>query len=71
MNMFSAGGGLGMGVKKFSAVFVFHNRETFDQFVQFVEKGRNFTDQAALSGVMSAVYERQYSILSVECLEVG
>jgi hypothetical protein len=28
-------------------------------------------DQAALSGVLSALYERQYPILSVECLEVG
>lgn len=42
MNMFSAGGGLGMGVKKFSAVFVFHSRDAFDQFV---EKGWNFTGQ--------------------------
>jgi hypothetical protein len=28
-------------------------------------------DQAALSGVLSALYERQYPVLSVECLEVG
>jgi hypothetical protein len=28
-------------------------------------------DQAALSGVLSALYEHQYPILSVECLEVG
>ncbi len=28
-------------------------------------------DQAALSGVLSSLYERQYPILSVECLEVG
>jgi hypothetical protein len=28
-------------------------------------------DQAALSGVLSALYEQQYPLLSVECLEVG
>ena len=28
-------------------------------------------DQAALSGVLSALYEQQYPVLSVECLEVG
>lgn len=43
MNMLSAGGGLGLGVKKFSAVFIFHDREAFDQFV---EKGWNFSGQA-------------------------
>ncbi|MGI9205317.1 MAG: YSC84-related protein, partial [Woeseiaceae bacterium] len=43
MNMFSAGGGIGLGVKKFSAVFVFHTQDAFDQFV---EKGWNFTGQA-------------------------
>ncbi len=40
MKMFSAGGGIGLGVKKFSAVFVFHSR---DAFSQFVEKGWNFS----------------------------
>lgn len=43
MNMFSAGGGIGLGVKKFSAVFIFHDRHAFDQFV---DKGWNFTGQA-------------------------
>jgi len=28
-------------------------------------------DQAALSGVLTILYERQYPVLSVECLEVG
>lgn len=28
-------------------------------------------DQAALSGVLSALYDRRYPILSVECLQVG
>jgi len=43
MKMFSAGGGIGFGVKKSSAVFVFHSRDAFDQFV---DKGWNFTGQA-------------------------
>ncbi len=43
MNMFSAGGGIGLGLKKFSAVFIFHSRDAFDQFV---DKGWNFTGQA-------------------------
>jgi hypothetical protein len=28
-------------------------------------------DQAALSGVLSVLYERQYPVLSVQCLELG
>jgi hypothetical protein len=28
-------------------------------------------DQAALSGVLNTLYETQYPVLSVECLEVG
>ena len=28
-------------------------------------------DQAALSGVLNTLYEKQYPVLSVECLEVG
>ena len=31
MKMFSAGGGIGLGVKKFSAVFIFHTRDAYDQ----------------------------------------
>jgi len=28
-------------------------------------------DQAALSGVLNTLYDKQYPVLSVECLEVG
>ena len=28
-------------------------------------------DQAALSGVLNELYDKQYPLLSVECLEVG
>ena len=51
MNMFSAGGGIGMGVKKFSAVFVFHERDAFDQFI---EKGWNFSGQADAAATTDA-----------------
>jgi lipid-binding SYLF domain-containing protein len=51
MSMFSAGGGLGMGVKKFSAVFVFHSRDAFDQFV---EKGWNFSGQVDAAATTDA-----------------
>ena len=30
MKMFSAGGGVGLGFKKFSAVFIFHSQEAFE-----------------------------------------
>jgi len=51
MNMFSAGGGIGLGVKKFSAVFIFHSRHAFDQFV---DKGWNFTGQADAAATSDA-----------------
>jgi len=51
MNMFSAGAGLGAGIKKFSAVFVFHDR---DALQQFVDKGWNFTGQADATATTDA-----------------
>lgn len=51
MSMFSAGGGLGVGIKKFSAVFVFHSRDAFDQFV---EEGWNFSGQADAAATTDA-----------------
>ena len=56
MNMFSAGGGIGLGVKKFSAVFVFHSRGAFDQFV---EKGWNFSGQADVAATTDAESEAE------------
>ena len=61
MNMFSAGGGIGLGVKKFSAVFIFHSRDAFDQFV---EKGWNFTGQADVAATTDA--ENQEQVGSME-----
>ncbi len=51
MKMFSAGGGLGIGVKKFSAVFIFHERKAFEQFV---DKGWNFSGQADAAATIDA-----------------
>ncbi|MGI9249390.1 MAG: YSC84-related protein [Woeseiaceae bacterium] len=56
MNMFSAGGGVGLGVKKFSAVFVFHSRDAFDQFV---EEGWNFSGQADAAATTDAENEEE------------
>lgn len=43
MSMFSAGVGIGLGVKKFSVVFIFTSQTALDQFV---EKGWDFSGQA-------------------------
>ena len=43
MKMLSAGVGIGLGVKDFSAVFIFHSREAYDGFV---ESGWDFSGQA-------------------------
>ena len=43
MKMFSAGGGIGMGVKDFSLIFVFHTQEAMDSFQ---ESGWDFSGQA-------------------------
>jgi len=43
MHMYSLGGGVGLGIKKFSAVFIFHSRLAFDQFVT---EGWDFSGQA-------------------------
>ncbi|MDH3614081.1 MAG: YSC84-related protein [Gammaproteobacteria bacterium] len=56
MKMFSAGGGVGMGVKKFSAVFIFHSRDAFDQFV---EKGWNFSGQADAAATTDSEQKEQ------------
>ncbi len=43
MKMFSAGGGLGLGIKKYAAIFVFHTDTALDQFVT---EGWDFSGQA-------------------------
>ena len=43
MNMASAGVGIGLGVKDFRGVFVFHNR---DALKQFIDHGWDFSGQA-------------------------
>jgi len=56
MKMFSAGGGIGLGVKKFSAVFIFHSQDAYDQFV---DKGWNFTGQADAAATTDADSKQQ------------
>ncbi len=43
MKMYSLGGGVGLGVKSFQAVFVFHDR---DALTQFIEEGWDLSAQA-------------------------
>lgn len=50
MNMFSAGGGLGMGVKDFIVVFVFHTEKAMDDFR---DSGWDFSGQADASAETS------------------
>jgi lipid-binding SYLF domain-containing protein len=46
MQMFSAGGGIGMGVKDFALIFIFHTQAAMDQFQ---EEGWDFSGQADAS----------------------
>lgn len=50
MSMFSAGGGVGMGVKDFALIFVFHTLDAMDQFQQ---EGWDFSGQADASAESS------------------
>lgn len=51
MKMYSVGAGIGLGFKKFSAVFIFHSRDAFDQFV---EQGWDFSGQADAAATTDA-----------------
>lgn len=51
MNMFSAGAGVGYGVKTFRGVFVFHSRSAYEQFV---EQGWDFSGQADAAATTDA-----------------
>jgi len=50
MNMGSAGIGIGLGVKDFRAVFVFHSRKAMDNFVEYGWDFSGQADAAAKSG---------------------
>jgi len=56
MKMYSVGGGLGLGVKTFSAVFVFHSRSAF---TQFVVEGWDFSGQADAAATTDADEKEQ------------
>jgi lipid-binding SYLF domain-containing protein len=51
MKMFSAGGGFGMGVKTFRAIFIFDTREALNGFV---ESGWDFSGQADAAATTDA-----------------
>lgn len=50
MNMGSAGVGFGLGVKDFRGIFVFHNRDAMDNFVDYGWDFSGQADAAAKSG---------------------
>jgi lipid-binding SYLF domain-containing protein len=50
MNMGTAGLGIGLGVKDFRAVFVFHSRKTLDNFIEYGWDFSGQADAAAKSG---------------------
>ena len=56
MKMISAGGGLGIGVKDYRAVFVFENDNAFSQFLKSGWSGSAQTDAAAKVGEKGAAY---------------
>ncbi|BCG64252.1 MAG: hypothetical protein methR_P2025 [Methyloprofundus sp.] len=47
MKMFSAGAGVGMGIRKFSAVFVFKTKTSYDYFLEHGFTGHGSADIAA------------------------
>ena len=50
MNMGSAGIGIGLGIKDFRAVFVFHNQKSMDNFIEYGWDFSGQADAAAKSG---------------------
>jgi lipid-binding SYLF domain-containing protein len=56
MKMYSVGAGIGLGIKKFSAVFIFHSRDAFDQFVN---EGWDFSGQADAAATTDSDDEEQ------------
>ena len=62
MKMFSVGGGLGLGVKGFRAVFIFHTRDAFDTFL---DKGWDFGGQIDAAATTDADDKKQAGALDV------
>ncbi len=54
MNMASAGVGVGLGVKDFSAVFIFHTKEALNRFIKYGWDFSGQADVAAKSGKKGA-----------------
>jgi lipid-binding SYLF domain-containing protein len=56
MKMISAGGGLGMGVKKYRVVFAFENAKAFDDFLNSGWQGSGQADAAAKTSSKGGAY---------------
>jgi lipid-binding SYLF domain-containing protein len=56
MKMISAGGGLGVGVKGYRAIFVFENDQALDRFLDSGWSGSAQTDAAAKAGKSGDAY---------------
>ncbi len=56
MKMFSAGGGIGAGIKSFSGVFIFNTRNAFDNFI---ESGWDFSAQIDAAATTDSQNNRQ------------
>ncbi len=64
MRMFSLGGGLGMGVKDFRVVFVFHTQTAYDNFLNSGWDFSGQADVAAKSGEKGASEEGAATVVS-------
>ncbi len=62
MSMWSGGGGIGLGVKDFRAVFVFQNKEGFDDFINSGWEANAQADAAAQSGDKGESYGGAISV---------
>ena len=64
MRMFSLGGGLGLGVKSFKVIFVFHTQSAYDNFLNSGWDFSGSADAAAKSGDQGAAEEAAATVVS-------
>jgi lipid-binding SYLF domain-containing protein len=62
MKMFSAGAGLGIGVKDYRVIFVFENDEARTHFINSGWSGETQADAAAKTGTSGAAYSGAASV---------
>ncbi len=63
MRMATAGVGIGLGIKDFRAVFVFHNRQSFDDFV---EHGWDLSGQADAAAQVDNLGDERSAAASID-----